>query len=275
MPLDRAREAVRRDGVADMSDGTQIAYTLYERPGSPGAVLAHSLAMDRQFWAPVAARLEASVLIYDCRGHGASGKPPGPYSVELFADDIAALLDHLGWRDALVAGASMGGSVALATAIRHPARVNALGLVDTTAWYGPEAPKQWAERGAKGRNAGLGSLIEFQTTRWFTDTFRAARRDVVQACVDTFMHNDPVSYEAACLMLGACDLRAGLSGIRVPTAIVVGREDYATPVAMAEALHAGIAGSTLTVIEDGRHLTPLERPDLVAAALARLLPAPQ
>lgn len=273
MPLDRAREAVRRDGTARMRDGTVLAYSLYERQGAPAAVLVHSLAMDRQFWAPVAARLDATVLIYDCRGHGASGKPPGPYDVVQFADDLAALLDHLGWADALIAGASMGGCVALATAIRHPRRANALGLVDTTAWYGAEAPRQWAERGAKARIEGLAAMTEFQTTRWFTDGFRAARPDVVQACVDTFLRNDPAAYEATCRMLGACDLRAGLAEIRVPTEIVVGREDYATPLAMAEALKAGIAHASLTVIEDGRHLTPLERPDLVTTALARLLPA--
>jgi 3-oxoadipate enol-lactonase len=59
--------------------------------------------------------------------------------------------------------------------------------------------------------------------------------------------------------------------LRVPTAVLVGEEDYATPLAMAEALHKGIAGSTLTVLKGARHLTPLERPDEVAAELRRLL----
>jgi 3-oxoadipate enol-lactonase len=72
-------------------------------------------------------------------------------------------------------------------------------------------------------------------------------------------------------MLGACDLRAGLAPIKVPTAIVVGDEDYATPPAMAEAMHKAIAGSTLTVLPGARHLTPLERPDQVAAELGQLL----
>jgi 3-oxoadipate enol-lactonase len=272
MALDRPGEAARRDGVARMRDGIEIAYTVYERPGPARAALVHSLAMDRQFWAPVAARLDASVLTYDCRGHGRSGKPEGPYSVAQFADDLADLLDHLGWENALIAGASMGGCVALATADRHPGRTSALGLVDTTAWYGPDAPRQWAGRGEKARREGLAAMTEFQTTRWFTDTFRSARLDVVQSCVETFLRNDPEAYAATCLMLGDCDLRPALPAIRVPTAIVVGREDYATPPAMAEALHAGIAGSSLDMIEDGRHLTPLERPDLVATALARLLP---
>ena len=73
------------------------AYTLAGDPKSAKrAVLIHSLAMDRQFWRPVAQRLDGAVLLYDCTGHGASERPGGPYSVEGFADDLAQLLDHLG-----------------------------------------------------------------------------------------------------------------------------------------------------------------------------------
>src|SRR6478752_3600745 len=96
--------------------------------GPNGVVLIHSLAMDRRFWQPVAERLasHAPVLVYDCRGHGESDKPAGPYTVELFARDLADLLDRVGWSSALVAGASMGGCIALAFAAAYPARTAAL-----------------------------------------------------------------------------------------------------------------------------------------------------
>src|SRR5204863_4661398 len=105
-------------------------------------------AMDRRFWQPVAERLasHAPVLVYDCRGHRESDTPAGPYTVELFARDLADLLDHVGWSSALVAGASMGGCIALAFAAAYPARTAGLGLVDTTAWYRGQAPAQWAGR---------------------------------------------------------------------------------------------------------------------------------
>jgi 3-oxoadipate enol-lactonase len=255
-------------------DGTRLAYTLYEHPAaSRHVVLVHSLAMDRSFWRPVAERLakNASVLIHDCRGHGRSDQPEGPCTVELHADDLADLLDQLGWRTALVAGASMGGCIALAFAIRHPGRVAALGLIDTTAWYGPDAPKNWGERADAARASGLSSLIDFQVTRWFGDKFRAENPQVVQDCVATFLRNDVAVYAQTCRMLGACDLRAGLASIAVPTAIVVGEEDYATPLAMAQAMHKAIASSTLSVLAGARHLTPLERPDRIASELDKLL----
>lgn len=258
-----------------MSDGTEIAYSHRQGTGQGRLALLHSLAMDRFFWEPVIGCLppEVSVLSIDCRGHGASGKSAGPYTVELFADDLISVMDAIGWPDAVVAGASMGGSVTLAVAARHPSRVSGLGLIDTTAWYGDNAPAAWAERGRKAVEEGFGAMIDFQVTRWFTDGFREAHPEAVERCVNTFLANDPAAYAEACGMLGACDTRPALAGMKVPTAIVVGREDYATPPAMAEIMHDGIPGSTLTVIEDGRHLTPIEHPETIAEELMRVVRA--
>ncbi len=259
---------------AAMPDGARIAYQIVGKSrASKRAVLIHSLAMDHGFWLPVAERLagKAAVLVYDCRGHGASDKPPGAYTVELFARDLAALLDSVGWEKALVGGASMGGCVTLAFAAAYPRRVTALGLVDTTAWYGVEAPKQWAERADRALKSGLGALVDFQVSRWFGDEFRTRHPDVVRRAVEVFLRNDLPAYAASCRMLGACDMRAALSAIAVPATVLVGEEDYATPLAMAEALRRDIRGATLMVLKGARHLTPLERPDEIAAALAKLL----
>jgi 3-oxoadipate enol-lactonase len=255
---------------ARTSDGTHIMYRLRGLGGDkPRIALVHSLAMDHSFWDPVADLLsqKASVLTFDCRGHGASDKPPGPYTVELFARDLGELMSHVGWTSAVVAGASMGGCVSLAFAGAYPERLQGLGLFDTTAWYGPEAPQQWAERADRALAAGLEDLVEFQTTRWFGDRFRQEHPDVVQHCVDVFLANDVKAYAETCRMLGACDVRAALPGIRTPVRIVVGEEDYATPVKMAEDLDAGLAGSLLKVLPKARHLTPLEVPQTIAAEL--------
>jgi 3-oxoadipate enol-lactonase len=270
-----SRQAAASDGVVVTRDGTRIGYTLRDRGAlAPRVVLVHSLAMDRTFWQPVVDLLpNVSILTYDCRGHGASDKAAGPYTVELFAQDLVDLLDHVGWQSALVAGASMGGCVSLAFAAAYPARTAALGLFDTTAWYGPEAPKKWAERADQAVEKGLASLVGFQTTRWFGDAFRASRPDVVKQSVAVFLRNDVKAYAETCRMLGAADKRTALAALRMPTAVVVGEEDYATPIAMAEALHHGIAGSTLTILKGARHLTPLEQPERIAAELERLLQA--
>ena len=261
------------EGVAVAADGCAIGYTHHCGAGAPRLVLVHSLALDRSFWDGVVAELggDAEVLAIDCRGHGRSGKPPGPYSLDAFADDLAAAMDAVGWDAATVVGCSMGGCVAQAFAARHPARVTALGLIDTTAWYGENAPREWRERAAKARAEGLGGLAAFQATRWFGDAFRAARPEVVAAITATFLANDLDAYAATCAMLGDADLRAHLAGLRMPVAVVVGEEDYATTPAMARAIHAAVPGSTLTVLPGARHLTPVEAPAVIAALIRPLL----
>jgi 3-oxoadipate enol-lactonase len=255
-------------------DGTKIVYRRWGRPGSARrVVLIHSLAMDGVFWLLAAVSLvdKAEILALDCRGHGASDKPKQPYSVELFAGDVADVMDAAGWPSAVVAGASMGGCVALAFAGRYPERVDGLGLIDTTAWYGPDALGAWAGRAQKALDDGMGALVEFQKTRWFSDAFREKNPDIVESAIEVFLANDVEAYAATCRMLGACDMRSLLPSFRFPVAIMVGEDDYATPVAMAEEMHDAIAGSTLKVIKAARHFTPLEVPEVIADELDALV----
>jgi 3-oxoadipate enol-lactonase len=258
--------------TARLRDGTRLVYDLHGRDdGRPRLVLIHSLGMDRFFWAPTIAALgdAAVILAYDCRGHGASDRPKQAYRIEQFADDLAELMDQVGWPAAVVAGASMGGCTTLAFAARHARRALALGLIDTTAWY--DAAGKWEERAVKAETAGLAAMVDFQVTRWFTDGFRAANPAIVKENVDRLLANDPAAFASTCRMLGACNVEAALAQMTMPAAIIVGDEDYATPVAMAETLHRGIKGSTLTVLEHARHLTPLEMPERIAAELQRLI----
>lgn len=255
------------------SDGVPIAYRARQADaGLPVVALVHSLAMDHRFWDPVAERLEgrASVVTIDARGHGRSGRGQAPCTASRMAQDLLEVLDHLQVPRAVVGGASMGGCVALQFAGSFPARTAGLALIDTTAWYGPTAPQDWEGRADKAVEQGLRALVDFQVTRWFSDEFRAHEPQMVQACVETFLANDLQAYVATCRMLGAFDGRSLLMDIRVPARVLVGEEDYAAPVAMAQALHEGIGGSRLVVIPGARHLTPLEVPDVVAAHLLEL-----
>jgi 3-oxoadipate enol-lactonase len=257
------------------SDGCEIAYTLH-RPSGPAAprlALIHSLALDRSIWDGVVECLSprAEIVTYDCRGHGRSGRPHMAYTAELFARDLAQLFVHLDWRDAVVAGCSMGGCVAQAFAGLHSSRVRALTLIDTTAWYGPEAPKQFRDRAAAAKAKGMQGLIDFQITRWFSEKFVAAHPEAVQRATSVFLANDFECYAATCALLGDADLRNYLPSLHMPVGILVGEEDYATPVVMANALHAAIPQSTLKVIAGGRHLTPIQCPDEIAGAIGGLL----
>lgn len=267
-----AKETFRHE----TKDHAVISFDIYgDRTAAKRIVLVHSLAMDREIWAPVAERLSAgaAVLTLDCRGHGKSRKPQGPYTVEKFADDICQVVDSVGWDKTAIAGASMGGTVALAFATGFPTRTAGLGLFDTTAYYGDDAEKAWRSRAEQALKNGFKSMVDFQMSRWFSDAFREQHPDVVQASVDTFLKSDPGSYAESCYMLGRADLRDKLGIVKVPTRIVVGEEDYATPIAMAETMKAGIPHASYLVISKARHLTPIECPDVITKELQALLDA--
>ena len=263
------------EGAFTTSDGVTIAYTLRAAPNAdaPRIVLIHSLALDRSIWDGIVERLknEAQILTYDCRGHGRSERRAGTFTAELFARDLAALLDRVGWQDATVAGCSMGGCVALAFAGLYTERASRLGLIDTTAWYDADAAANFRKRAAAARETGMTGLVDFQVTRWFSDGFRARCPALVNRAIDVFLANDFECYAASCALLGDADLRPHLASFRLPVAIVVGEDDAATPVAMARQLHEAIPQSTLAILPDSRHLTPIERPDQIASELLGLM----
>jgi 3-oxoadipate enol-lactonase len=242
-----------------------LAYEWHDADvGSAAAplLLLHSLALDQHVWDATLPRLRKhrDVLTVDLRGHGASSASAA-FTIEEMADDVAVTLDSVGIDEVCLAGLSLGGSVAQAFATRHPHRTVALALIDTTAWYGPTAAQQWAARAAKAHSAGMQSLSAFQLDRWFSDTFRAENQDLCQNLLERFARNDLASYEATCRALGAFDLRGPVATIQVPTLVVVGSEDPATPLGHAKDLSERIPHASLRVLPGARHLTPIERPD--------------
>jgi 3-oxoadipate enol-lactonase len=261
--------------TARAGDGCEIRASIMRtaRPGAPRVLLIHALAMSWRQWRGVAAALpgEAEVAAIDCRGHGDSERRAGLYTVELMAADCIAMLDALGWDDAIVVGCSMGGCVAQAVAAGYPERVAALLLADTTADYGRAAEHTWRERGERAVRSGMAVHVGFQLTRWFTDAFRTAQPDIVADCLNVFLANDTACYAASCFMLGGTDLRPQLASIRCPASVIVGELDYATPPAMARDLADGIAGAQMIVIPGAKHFAPVERPEAIAHEITQLV----
>lgn len=264
-----------QNGTFSTSDGCPIVYALHgtDVRDVPRLVLIHSLALDQSVWDPVIGELagRTHILTFDCRGHGRSGRPHMAFTAELFARDLAELMDHFGWPSATIAGASMGGCVAQAFGGLYASRTEALGLIDTTAWYGPDAPKQFRERAAAAKAKGMQGLVDFQLSRWFSDSFRLSGADRIDSAINVFLANDFDCYAAACALLGDADLRAYASSFNMPVAVIVGEEDYATPVAMAKALNQAIQHSTLDILTGVRHLTPIECPREIADRLIALV----
>jgi 3-oxoadipate enol-lactonase len=242
---------------------------------SPVVMLVHALAMDGSMWQRVADALHqpARVLALDCRGHGQSGKPAGPYSTMRFAQDVRQAAEALGVDSMLLGGCSMGGVVAQAFAGTWPGRLRGLLLVDTTSWYGENAADAWNGRAAQAVEKGFASMSAFQRERWFSPEFLAAHPEVLAEAVAIFERNDPQAYASTCHMLGRADERDAIARYRGPASVFVGEHDYATPTAMAADLASRIPGARLTVMPRARHFTPYEVPAAIAVEIDNLLRA--
>jgi 3-oxoadipate enol-lactonase len=238
----------------------------------PLVVLLHPLSESGELWRTLIDELSPThrVVAPDARGHGASGWDRAPFSVPDLAEDVAALIEHLDAGPARVAALSMGGCTAIALAVRRPELVARLVLADTTADYGPDKHEAWAERAHKAVVVPRDRQLVFQVDRWFSPGFVAEASDEVERASRIFVETDAHAHAAACRALGAYDDNDALGAIEVPTLVVVGADDYATPPAMAKALHAAITGSHLVVLDGVRHMSLVESAEARALARAHL-----
>jgi 3-oxoadipate enol-lactonase len=233
-------------------------------------LLVHGFPLDRRLWNSQVSGLasEARVVAPDLRGHGHSEVPPGPYTMEQHADDLAALLDHLKIRRAVVAGLSMGGYVAFAFWRRHPEHVEALILADTRA----EADSVVARAGrdaaiAKVQQVGAAAYAEEMLPRLLAPGSLADAK--IAGAARRMMAAQPVAGIVGALggLRDRADSRPTLPAIAVPTLVVAGEADVLTPPADARAMAAAIPGARLAIIPGTGHLSPMENPRAFNAAV--------
>ncbi|MFH0917392.1 MAG: 3-oxoadipate enol-lactonase [bacterium] len=243
------------------ANGIGIEYEIDGPSGAPVVTFSHALATHLGIWEPQTAALAGRyrVLRYDTRGHGGSDVPAGSCSFPQLVEDIRALLDHVGVERTHFVGISMGGMIGQWLALTYPERLLSLVLCDTSARTPPEAGEMWDERVAVASREGMAAHVEPSIGRWFTPGFVRKHPEVVDPVRAMIGATDPRGFIGCAAALRAHDVLDRLSGIKVPTLIIVGEEDPGTPVAAAEAIHERIAGSELVVLDSASHLSNLER----------------
>lgn len=241
----------------------RIHYVLEGPDKEPVLMFSHSLASSTVMWEPQAKYFHRSfrVLRFDTRGHGKSEVPEGPYTFQLLADDVLALLDSLEIEKVHFLGLSMGGMIGQELALRHPERLLSLTLSDTAAHTAQEAVKVWEQRIEQVKREGLKPLLEGTMERWFTDAFRKARPAPYEAIEQQFLHTPLAGYIGCVQAIMKLDNLDRLSSIRTPTLILVGEEDSGTPVSAAQEIRKRISGSRLAIIPQARHLSNVEQSD--------------
>jgi 3-oxoadipate enol-lactonase len=255
-------------------NGIRMAYSDRGKGHEGTLLLVHGFPLDRRLWSSQLSGLASQVRVVapDLRGHGRSDVPPGPYTMEGHADDLAVLLDHLKIRRAVVAGLSMGGYVAFAFWRRHPERVRALILADTRAE--PDSVVARAGRDAaiaQVQQAGAAAYVEEMLPRLLAPGSLA--NPAIAGVAREIMAAQPVAGIVGALggLRDRADSRPTLPTITVPTLVLAGEADALTPPSDGQAMAAVIPGAHLTRIPAAGHLSPLENPRAFNSAVRAFL----
>ena len=255
-----------------LSDQRSIGYDDVGK-GLP-VVFLHGFPHNRSLWSPQMGGLAAPCrcIAVDLRGFGESSAAE-PWSMDRYADDVAALLRELDIPRAVVAGLSMGGYVAFSVWRRHPELVRALVLCDTKS--GPDDEKGRAARTdmiALLHDRGPSAIADRMIGGMIGKTTRDKNPDLVEG-MHRMMSLAPAAGVEGALraLMDRVDSLPTLATITVPTLIVVGEEDALTPVAESRAMHHAITGSRLEVLAGAGHASNVERPAAFNHVLSEFL----
>jgi 3-oxoadipate enol-lactonase len=251
----------------------QVCCRISGREDAETVCLSHSLACSSIMWEPQVRALNPGfrVLRYDVRGHGDSEATPPPYTLDGLADDVVAMLDVLGIQRVHWVGLSMGGMIGQNLGLRHPRRLLSLVLCDTLSVVSDEAQPVWADRIETAKREGMEPLCEPTLERWFTPAFIEKDPPNLRSIRKQILNTPVAGYIGCCEAIRRINYIDRLDGIRLPTRVIVGANDPATPPADARAINSRIRGSSLVTIDNAAHLSNVEQPDAFNSAVLEFL----
>lgn len=270
----------------DRPDGEQLLVETSDRArlatvtngSGPTIVLGHGWTSDMRSWRLVADRLVAAgwrVVSWDQRGHGDSTVGTEGFGVDQLGDDLAAVLNGLNLRGAIVAGHSMGGIGAQSFALRHPEvladRVRGLVLVGTLGRSVPTLPFPMIQSvltsdGYERRKGSSSLLNRYLSLRAFGDDVAPS---VVERNREIFLDCPTSTVLGALEPILDFDLTGRLPTIDVPTLVLHGNRDRVVPLSRGQELERLIPDARLETLRGAGHMLPLERPDGILHHLER------
>jgi 3-oxoadipate enol-lactonase / 4-carboxymuconolactone decarboxylase len=254
-------------------DNTRLFFRLEGKTGAPTLVLSHSIGCDHGMWAPQVADLLPyfQLLRFDTRGHGASDAPAKEYTVERLAGDVLGLTAALGIGKFAFCGLSLGGAIGQWLGIHASDHLTGLVLANTSPQFGPRS--NWEARIKAVSEGGMQAIVDLVMPRFFSPE-TLAKNDVYASSIRAvLLGTDPAGYTGCCAALRDVNNRESLKHIRVPTLVIAGDRDVATPwESHGEILAREIPGARAVRLP-AAHLSNLERPRSFSAALLDFLHA--
>jgi len=238
-------------------NGTEINYELHGKEGAPWLVLSHSLACTIRMWDPQIEAFQGSyrILAYDMRGHGASAAPKGPYTLDMLAEDVLALMQSVGIKRAAFVGLSIGGMIGQTLALKNPAPFTGMVLADTTHTQTPDMVKQWEDRIKIAEAQGMQPLVAPTMERWFTAPYRSS--PPAQA-IARLIANTPVAGYVGCgQAIMKLNTTARLKEIRLPVLAITGESDGAA--GGTRFIGGNVPGARFVSIPNAAHIANVEQ----------------
>jgi 3-oxoadipate enol-lactonase len=253
-------------------DGVEFNVTLDGPENKPPLMLSNSLGTNLHMWDPQIPELTKHfrVIRYDSRGHGKSGAPDGPYSIDALGRDALAIMDALELDQVHWMGLSKGGMIGQWLLTHAPERIGRAVLANTGSHMPP--PDLWNQRIRTAMDKGMEELTPGVIERWFTPEFRAREPETVEKIV-RMLHTTPAhGYAGSCSAIRDMDQRESIRSVTNPVLVVVGSRDPATPPEMGKHIASTIRGARIVTL-DAAHLSNIEQADAFNQAVIDFLTA--
>ncbi len=248
------------------ANGIKVNYQIDGADNAPVLLLSNSLGTNLHMWdkqVPALSR-RFRVVRYDTRGHGKTEAPSYPYTAAMLGQDAIALMDALKLAKVGFCGLSMGGMIGMWLARHVPSRIEQLVLCNTAAKFG--LPEIWNQRIATVRASGMKEITGSVIERWFSKPFREQAPTEIDPIVEMLHATKAEGYAGNCAAIRDVDQRWSIGTIRIPTLVIGGKLDPATPYEAAEFIAKRIPGAKLAGL-DAAHLSNIEQPDAFTKAL--------
>jgi len=256
--------------MADLGD-VALHYRIDGPEDGAPVVFVNSLGTDMRLWDPILPLLPQGlrILRFDKRGHGLSTCPPAPYAMGTLVGDTERLMDHLGFRDVMFVGLSIGGMIAQGLAVKRLDLMRAMVLSNTGAKIGTK--EMWGERISAVETGGIESLADAVMERWFSAKFRATPD--LELWRNMLTRQEDAGYAGCSAAISGTDFFATTATLRLPTLGIAGSEDGSTPPDLVRETVDLVPGSQFHLIRGAGHLPCVESPQNFAKALSDFMRA--
>ena len=245
------------------ANGINLYYELHGKEGNPVLVLSNGVMMSTASWVYQKNALSEHfrVLLYDCRGMWQSEHPAGPYTMEMHADDLAALLDALNIPTAHIGGISYGSEISMVFALKYPQRTQSLIIIDGVSQIDPFLKGQtypWL-MAAEAQDAEL--LLRTSYPMNFSEEWISEHLEFIEGSVERYEELDMQALAELMKCFYNLDISDQLEKIKVPTLIVVGEKDVIKGRKYGDLIAERIENSEYVVVPGSGHALCLEKPN--------------